>query len=476
VSTVSKGSDQRDDFGESLLVFRNSSGVECRGTLMSVTQQMAVFEVYNPYSIVQLSEVLNELRISRGDRTVYAGKAVVSNLVNTGLMLIVSATLVDDWSSKRTLKLSDEIVSEVSVFVNDWEQTQGRLLPSYLSIVNRFRNFLEELSRWLGQGEALAGISDPATPDSAKRNFVHDVMNGVGGKIWELMKGFEAAAQDVAPDAVNIHKSYARREIHPLILCSPFLHRTFTKPLGYAGDYEMVNMILTDPIKGPNTYARILNLLNLNGAAATAHRNRIAMLVAYLRQSASAASARGQKLRVLNIACGPAAEIQQFAKDPLVASCEFTLLDFNAETLKYATAMIEGVARDAKTTVSITTILKSIHDLLKETSSRFDSQRALPSYDLVYCAGLFDYLSDKICQRLVRLFTHMTRPGGMVLVTNVHSDNPNRLYMEHLLEWHLYHRNDAQMLSLAPGDVPARTVRDQTGVNIFLEITKPGSA
>jgi extracellular factor (EF) 3-hydroxypalmitic acid methyl ester biosynthesis protein len=83
VNTVTRGSDHRE-FGESVLVFKNSSGVECRGTLMSVTQQMAVFEVYNPYSIVQLSEVLNELRISRGDRTVYSGKAVVSNLVNTG--------------------------------------------------------------------------------------------------------------------------------------------------------------------------------------------------------------------------------------------------------------------------------------------------------------------------------------------------------------------------------------------------------
>jgi hypothetical protein len=77
-------------------------------------------------------------------------------------MLIVSATLVDDWSSKRSLKLSDEIIQEATGFVGDWEQTQGRLLPSYLTIVSRFRNFLEELSRWLGQGEALAGITDPS--------------------------------------------------------------------------------------------------------------------------------------------------------------------------------------------------------------------------------------------------------------------------------------------------------------------------
>ena len=472
MSTNAKTTDHRFDADESVLIFKNTSGVECRGTLMSVTQHLAVFEVYNPYSIVQLSEVLSELQIRRGERVVYAGKAVVSNLVNTGLMLIVSATLVDDWSSKRTLKLGEEIRSEVAGWVIDWDQTQQHLLQPYLTVVSRFRNFLDGLSRWLGQGEALAGLTAPGTAESAKTSFVYDVMNGVGPKLWELMNEFEAAANEVPADTLNIHKSFARREIHPLILCSPFLHRTFTKPLGYAGDYEMVNMILSDPVKGPNAYAKIINLLNLNGAAATAHRNRITMLVDYLHMLSSKAAATNHKLRVLNIACGPAVEIQIFAKQKLSEVCDFTLLDFNDETLKYASSMIHAAAHESKHAVVISTILKSIHELLKETSSRFDGQRATPIYDLVYCAGLFDYLSDKICQRLVRLFTTMVAPGGMVLVTNVHSDNPNKLYMEHILEWHLYHRNDAQMSALAPGGHTSRIIRDSTGVNVFLEVTK----
>jgi len=57
-----------------------------------------VFEVYNPYSIVQASEVLTDLRIRRGERQIYKGSAVVSNLISTGLMLIVSASLNDPWS------------------------------------------------------------------------------------------------------------------------------------------------------------------------------------------------------------------------------------------------------------------------------------------------------------------------------------------------------------------------------------------
>ena len=43
------------------------------------------------------------------------------------------------------------------------------------------------------------------------------------------------------------HEAYLRRHLHPLLLCSPFAYRTYQKPLGYAGDYEMVNMIVRDP-------------------------------------------------------------------------------------------------------------------------------------------------------------------------------------------------------------------------------------
>ena len=49
----------------SFIVCRNSQGVEVRGTLHRLTRYLGVFEVYNPYSIVQLSEVLNDCRIMK---------------------------------------------------------------------------------------------------------------------------------------------------------------------------------------------------------------------------------------------------------------------------------------------------------------------------------------------------------------------------------------------------------------------------
>src|ERR1700677_2855721 len=82
---------------DTFIVCRNSQGAEIRATSLRLTRYLVVFEVYNPYSILQLSEVLTDFRMIMNDRMVYSGRAVVSNLVNTGILLGCEATLEDSW-------------------------------------------------------------------------------------------------------------------------------------------------------------------------------------------------------------------------------------------------------------------------------------------------------------------------------------------------------------------------------------------
>jgi extracellular factor (EF) 3-hydroxypalmitic acid methyl ester biosynthesis protein len=99
-----------------------------------------------------------------------------------------------------------------------------------------------------------------------------------------------------------------------------------------------------------------------------------------------------------------------------------------------------------------------------------------PKYDLVYCAGLFDYLPDKICKQLMNIFYDMVAPGGLLIATNVDRSNPIRQMLDYVLEWHLIYRNGRQMLSLRPdrADPELTTVMsDETSVNIYLEVRKP---
>ena len=81
-----------------VITFRNSQNESVRGTLTNVQRRSLVMEIYNPYSIVQISEVLRDLTIRSGERSIYKGTAVVTSLLNTGLMAVVSVVLIDEWS------------------------------------------------------------------------------------------------------------------------------------------------------------------------------------------------------------------------------------------------------------------------------------------------------------------------------------------------------------------------------------------
>lgn len=455
------------------VAFRNSQGADARGTLLKLTRTTLIFEVYNPYSIVQLSEVLHGVQIRRGERVVYRGGAIVNNLVNTGLMLIVSATLLDSWSDLSGILFdSSGVQREVEQFVNDW-RSSSQLQPGYQLVVARLRSFLTELNRWMEQIDIALEDDDTKRHGEAYRAIFDDLTTPIVPHLQELFFNFEEEAAAVPEEHVTTHKRLVQNDLHPLMLRAPFVHRSFYKPLGYAGDYEMVNMMLRDPREGPTIYAQLINMLYLSAGPAAAHRNRIDILVDHLRCAATDAARQGVNLKILNIGCGPAMELQRFIRDePLANHCEFHLLDFNKETLEYTKNKISEALCESAREARVEFIHESVHSLLKRASKQASDDSSTGSYDMVYCAGLFDYLSDKVCSRLLRLFYRWTKPGGVVLTTNVHPDNPIRYAMEHIAEWYLIYRDETHMSALVPEVEDKQVHVDQTGVNVFMEIIK----
>jgi len=293
------------------------------------------------------------------------------------------------------------------------------------------------------------------------------------------MEKFEEIAGAIAIEQQPVHRSYIKRQIHPLILCSPFVYRTFQKPLGYAGDYEMVSMMLRNPYEGSTMFAKMLNRIFLETAPVIAHRNRIGYLIGGLKEETERVVAGGKKVRIFNLGCGPAQEIQHFmATEPISDEAEFTLVDFNDETLEHVTQALETVRASHSRQTKLSFVKKSVHQILKD-STRPGAGFEVGGYDVVYCAGLFDYLSDRICRRLLEVFYDLVAPGGLLIATNVDRSNPSRNYMEYVVEWHLVYRNAEEFMKLAPAKSKPETCAvktDATGVNIFLEVRKPGHA
>ena len=460
-----------------LVCCRNSQGIEVRATPARITRYNLVFEVYNPYSILQMSEVLSDFRITIGERLVYAGRAVVNNLVNTGIMVLCEATLDEAWLDVdlfSPISQRDRLKSELDSFLQECRKIAW-VDPQFKVVVADMQTLLTDLRRWLEQLEL--GIRSIPTGDRSafEREVVEELRPSLLSAVDGLFAEFETIACRLSTDNQSMHRSYMRRQLHPLILCAPFAYRTYRKPLGYAGDYEMVNMILRDPLEGSSLFAKMVNLWFLNQAPAKAHRNRIDYLTGALKERTAELAAQGRRNRIMNLGCGPAQEIQRFMTESDVSNhADFLLLDFNDETLAFTGERLENLRQLYHRTTGLQYAKRSVHQLLKD-SVRVDP--AAPKYDTIYCAGLFDYLSDRICQRLINLFYEQLAPGGLVIATNVDPSNPLRNGMEFLLEWHLIYRDPAQMKLLHPTGTSAQDIvskSDETGVNIYLEVRKPG--
>lgn len=449
--------------------FTNTQGEAVRATIVNLQRRSLVMEVYNPWSIVQVSEVLGELTVRMGERAAYVGKAVVNGIVNTGLTAIVSASLVDEWRELAEVALVPGMLGRrAQAFVEEWDE-RWRIRRDYQIIVNETRAFLANASRWLEQVDLADVASGTGTaaklPDDDFRELALPLM----GKMKSCFDQLNHEASLVDEELAPAHRAFAQAALHPLILRAPFVFRTFTKPLGYAGDYRMVNQILGNPREGPNTYFQVVNTAFLQTAVATAHRHRIEILVQYLTGLAQGARAAGRSFRVLNVGCGPAEEIARFLErfdQPELLS--FELVDFSAETLAWTRERLDAVQRATGRRTRIDYVQDSVQQLLK----RRPPADAGGEFDAVYCAGLFDYLSDKVCARLNSHFASRTRPGGRLLVTNVHSSNPERFSMEHILEWYLVYRDEARMEAILPARRGATHLyTDPTGVNVFAETT-----
>ena len=393
--------------------------------------------------------------------------------MNTGLMAVVSVALIDEWSELGAygagrLRIGDE----ARQFVDGWME-RFRISEGYMVAVGKIRAFLAEVARWTDQADLSSSL--PRTPAGLLRSDVFmELATPVITAAADYFADLECEIASVIDIDQDSSRRFAQNAIHPLILRAPFVYRTFAKPLGYAGDYEMVNQIIGDPRQGGSTYIQLVNAMFLKAAVAEAHRNRIDILVEFLQRAAATARSQGRPMRILNIGCGPAQEIERFIRaGQNLDRLRFKLIDFSQETLDYTEARLRAAMADVGQQVEIEFHQDSVHNLLKRASKE-SQDPALGTFDFVYCAGLFDYLSDKVCARLLEYLKARTRPGGRILVTNVHSSNRQRGVMEHLLEWHLIYRDEPGMVGILPSPrQPERIYTDPTGVNVFAEFLTP---
>ena len=255
--------------------------------------------------------------------------------------------------------------------------------------------------------------------------------------------------------------------IGSMIDLSPLAGRCYRKPLGYAGDFEMMNMLYRNESLGGTLFGRALSRIILDTDAAQAVRNRVHYLAAKIRATIARCEP-GQPARLLSVASGPAMEIQYLLRtDPalLAAGCaEITLLDQDASALRHAREQIEAFAAQAGVEITLRCINTSIRTVIAEGLTGF--------YDLIYSAGLFDYLKDQTARSAGSQLAAALAPDGQAAIGNFATENPSRPLQELVLDWPLLHRTPEDLRRLFC-DLGADFIVEQeaTGVNLFALIS-----
>jgi len=459
---------------ENELTFQTADGMELRACLSRLTRHVVTFEAENLAATLRTSEVLSNFKITAGNRVIYFGRAIVSNVIHTGDSLLCEAKL-DDLGPDTAYFLPapgfvDNPQEAYNSFFETWQKNY-RISNEFKVLVADVQSYLTGVRHWLEELE----FGMKAQADKAKQE--RSILDAVAPKIIAAFNGqherFEEIIYALPPEARGVHQDFVRLHWHKLFLGSPFGHRTYQKPIGYAGDYEMMNMIYRNQPEGSALYEKLIHLLLVSQWPAESVRNRVAHLGENILNETARVARAGKAARILNAGCGPAQEVQDFLRETQLSNrANFTLVDFNEETLLHAGRKLADAKRQYSRQTPIRTQLISVYELLKRTQRHGND---VEKFDLIYCGGLFDYLAPDTCRALMDLWYDSLSPGGLMLMANMTDAKPFRNFIEFILGWQLIYRNSAEFFSLVPERCreTTRVIVEPTSVNLFLHIRKP---
>ncbi|MGU3388702.1 methyltransferase type 12 [Methylobacterium sp. D53M] len=348
-------------------------------------------------------------------------------------------------------------------------------------LLSREREGLRGFASLQGKEAALNGaISVPVDlPESGYPVVVEDVSAALTGLLRLAMPGDYSRLTQSVIDLLGLLKETFseltwRNAVLPaarahtlagLIHECPFTHHSFVRPRGYPGDAGLLDFVYRHPATRPAQEAaseagRTVMASTIDVTACEAVRLRRSVLAGKIDDTASLRD----RPRILAVACGHLreAELSVALKEGRIGR----LLATDQDEISLATVdCYRQSLSDAIETSSVTvrTILTGKADLGR--------------FDLIYAAGLYDYLDARVAARLTRVLFDQLDPGGRLLIPNFLWGVPEEAYMEVYMDWYLLYRTRDEIEGFAAELSPAcvgRTTYSEDGAGVigYLEIER----
>jgi extracellular factor (EF) 3-hydroxypalmitic acid methyl ester biosynthesis protein len=385
----------------------------------------------------------------------FEGKGQVARVDPTPFGAKIGLRLVDQcFDIPRLVAKSEEVL--VARALDEGAMAEGRVSPDYrrlcADVVHLLRSYRAALDRIAAThrsakdaGEMLATCEERILPQ------------------WRSL--WRSANELVRPIMVDEFALRAAKRFTEMVLTPEFMpgaiwRRSYEKPLGYPGDFEIMNMVYDWQREGDRPFDRLLHRVGLDVAECIA--TRMVMMRESIARTVSK-SAAGSPARIASLGCGSAREVIDYLRlHALPASVNFTLIDQDEGALSGIYERTYAEVTRLRGQANVSCLHASFSDLLK-TGELFGK---LPPQDLIYSVGLIDYLSDRRAKALVTsLYTQVARGGTLIVGNMFRNDMSNLWPMEFICDWSVNYRDDGEMRALA-GELPddlVDTFLDPTG-------------
>ncbi len=420
--------------------------------------------------------IVEGFRVVIGNDTLYEGRALIrycrreaNSKTTVGAVLLDSILDTDAvvmaknraLAASTALSLSETLDAGVS-------QQYKEAMADLVLLLSSYRELLDSQER------SIKTLGAPSARERAEREVLGIAIAEFGTQYERYRRRCNDLTVGLLGSAKLAYRQYTEAVLHPYVLAAPLAHHSYCKPLGYPGDYLLMSYLYDAQPYGNTLYDKLIHEVVCrrepmgNGVV-----RRKDFLLDQIRAIAKSPRDSCDPCRVLSLACGPAQEILEFVAEswdtcvPLV----FTLIDQDQRSLTHANSNLSRILIPGSTNI----ITKYLYMGFRQMIAASDAFDSLPAQDLIYAAGLFDYIKLPTARQLARCLYQKLRKGGKLLIGNFMWPNDATWCMEYWMDWHLLYRDCDDMHAIASHIDEPRSVeltRDKSGYTYILIITR----
>lgn len=256
------------------------------------------------------------------------------------------------------------------------------------------------------------------------------------------------------------------RETYPFLMASAMIARCYMKPRGFSDDHETVDAVYRNEAEGDGALGRAVDQWFLSRPLCRSRRNLRDLMADRLCDALPGPSGR-TPTEITSLASGTASEVFDLFRDGGRRRVIVTCVEHDDQALlaNAARARRQNCFRNFR-------LVRA--DVMRLVRGR--ERLSLPPQDVIYALGLCEYLEDGEIVELLDWAHRQLTPGGVVMLSNLHPSNPDRTFMQYVLDWALIHRTEDNLRDVfehsAFADDKTEFELEQSGANILVTCRK----